>query len=287
MTPADRCPPSRSTEAAGPPLVGLRFALLAVGLGWLAGCHSFGPLADAGGRWLPARSSQAAAREAWTAWGEAHLESGDLLFVAGDSRILLGWVNFSQLAQQLTDSPFSHIALAAREDGQWVVYDTVPGGPRRTPLADFLADRRVHQWAVQRVRPESRHAIPYALEYCRDVWERQVPFDERFGHDNGRLYCSEMVEMAYRQAGLKLSDPVPIHQLPGYDSLSPHLIRLLRTAARIRPDQPVFVPGNDTLGLWASPRLKPVLEVSDLHVPPRFAIEQLIPDHGDDDFPPP
>ncbi len=284
MTPADGCRPNSPAPATCPRRDWLRFALLLAGLSGLTGCHSPGLRADRAGRWLPIRCPQTAARTDWTAWAEAHLQSGDLLFVAGDSRILLGWVNFSQLAREVTDSPFSHIGLAAREDGQWVVYDTVPGGPRRIRLADFLADRRVRQWAIRRVRDPYRHTIPAALEYCQDVWQRQVPFDERFGQDHQRLYCSEMVEMAYRHGGLELSEPVPLNQLPGYDSLSPHLIRLIRVAARLRPEQPVFVPGNDSLGIWSSPHLEPVLEVSDLREPPEEPAGTLISHHRHHDL---
>jgi hypothetical protein len=243
----------------------------------LAGCQTMAPPVRQAAPLLPAAwRSQTDSREAWNSWGQENLQSGDLLFVLGESRILLGLVNFSKLSSELADSPFSHVALVAREDGELVVYDIVPDGPRRTAFAEFVADRQAHTLAVKRLRPPYRHHIPEAIEYCAYVWKRRLPFDDSFRMDNERLYCSEMIEMAFRHAGLNLSQPLPIDQLPGYGELSPATRQLIQAATPIRPHQLVFVPGNETIGLWASPCLETVLDSSDLRRPPS---EQ----HGDDE----
>jgi hypothetical protein len=213
--------------------------------------------------------------EAWQHWGEQHLESGDLLFVHGESRILLGLVNFSSLASDLADSPFSHIALVSREEGRVWVYDIVAEGPRRLSFSDFVADRRLSLLAAKRLRPEYRHHIPPAIEFCRQVWRQRTPFDTNFRADNGRWYCSELVETAFRQTGLSLSEPVPIQQLPGYPNIAPAVRRLMHTARAIDVAEPVFLPGNDSLGIWSSPVLELVLEPTSVDALPPSAIFEV------------
>ncbi len=213
--------------------------------------------------------------QAWQRWGESHLQSGDLLFVRGQYRILLGLVDFSSLASDLTDSPFSHVALVSREDDGLWVYDTVADGPRRLAFADFIADRRLTLLAARRLRCAHRAHSAEAIDFCHDVWQRQVPFDETFRLENGRWYCSELIEMAFRHAGLPLSQPVPIQQLPGYDRVSPALRQVLLTARSIDPSEPVFFPGNDSAGIWSSAALEPLLGPTDIRQPPRPTIEMV------------
>lgn len=236
------------------------------------GCRTVQPpVEDLSARWQAAigMPDTRARVSAWQRWAESHLESGDLLFVRGQHRILLGLVDFSNLASDLTDSPFSHIALVSREeDGLWV-YDIVAEGPRRTAFADFVADRRLTLIAARRLRQQHRWSALPAIEFCHDVWQQQTPFDDSFRLENGRWYCSELIEMAFRHAGLPLSQPVPIQQLPGYDRVSPALRQVLLTARSIDPSEPVFFPGNDSAGIWSSAALEPLLAPTDIRQPPR------------------
>ncbi|TVS07966.1 MAG: hypothetical protein EA424_29115 [Planctomycetaceae bacterium] len=241
-----------------------------------AGCRAVQPpVEDLSARWQAAigMPDTRARALAWQHWGQSHLESGDVLFVRGQHRILLGLVDFSRLASDLTESPFSHIALVSREGDRLWVYDTVADGPRRTAFADFVADRRLTLLAARRLRLEHRHYASQAIDFCRDVWQQQVPFDDNFRLENGRWYCSELIEMAFRHAGLPLSEPVPIRQLPGYDRVSPAVGQVLLAARSIDPSEPVFFPGNDSLGIWASAALEPLLEPTDIRQPPQPTIE--------------
>lgn len=260
----------RSARRAPATRCALAIAALAAALATIAGCRAVAPSVRQHGAfaWAAAERSRAASREAWQRWGDAHLAEGDILFVQGESRILLGLVNFSKLASELSDSPFSHVALVAREDGLLVVYDTVAGGPRRTPLAELLASRELWIWGVKRLRPEYRDRIPDAVAYCRQAWLQQLPFDEDFRLDNEELYCAELVENAFRQNGLNLSEPVPIRLLPGYGRLSAPTRQMLLAATSIPAAQAVFIPGNDAIGLWASPCLQPLLDASELDALP-------------------
>ena len=204
----------------------------------------------------------------WEQWASSHLQDGDLLFVQGESRILLGLVDFSKLCTELADSQFSHIALVAREQGQWVVYDTVLTGPRRTPFGQFMADRRVWKVAVKRLRPEYRARVPQAIAYCRQVVETGIAFDDDFRLNNDRLYCSELIEVAFRHGGIALSEPIAINRLPGFDRVAKTTLRVVEAATSIEPEQKVIVPGNDRFGIWACPYLELVLPITDASSPP-------------------
>lgn len=253
--------------------------LAGCGLLLLAGCHTVGgdrAGVDSGG-WqfrelaaaLPTMPSASRhTKKAWREWGEDNLLSGDVIFVRGECRILLGLVDFSKLCSEVTHSPFSHVGIVAREGSSVVVYDTISSGPRRVPFDEFVTDELV--WAIAIKRPENRYRwhVEPALAFCRDVYKARIKFDNDFRPDDDRLYCSEMIEMAYRRSGLELCPAVPIDQLPGFGELSPGALQFIRTTTSIDTTQGIYVPGNDSIGLWSSPRLKLVLPETDKASPP-------------------
>jgi len=237
----------------------------------LSGCHTTGrlnwsdvdPFPDANQRFFWGNN-----QSLWRNWGAENLQSGDILFVQGESRILMGLVNFSRICTELADSKFSHVALVSRENDGLVVYDTVVGGPRRIPFDDFVADRRIWKVAVKRLRPEHQSHVPVAIAYCRQAHQSKTDFDEDFQLNNDRLYCTELIELAFRHAGLPLSEPIRIDELPGYELVSEPTKRLVQTATSIEMDQEVLLPGNDSIGIWANPRLDLVLDVTEVSSPP-------------------
>ncbi len=209
-------------------------------------------------------------RRAWDAWGRQHLQSGDLVFVMGESRILLGLLNFSKFSAEIAESPFSHVGVVAVEEEGPVVYDIISEGALRRPFADYVTDRRVWSFAVRRLHPARQASIPAALAFCRRVYEEQGEFDNAFRSDNDRYYCAELVEMAFREAGQPLSEPIRLNALPGYEKLSPATIALVQATTSITPDQEVFLPGNERYGIWSCPWLDTVLDKTDAEsLPPQ------------------
>jgi len=237
----------------------------------LSGCHGTGQFNWSTGGILPDANQRilwGEKRSAWADWAAKNLQCGDLLFVQGESRILMGLVNFSKVCTELTDSEFSHVAMVSRENDEIFVYDTVTGGPRRTPFSQFVADRRVWKIAVKRLRSEQQRFVPDAIAYCRQAYESKTKFDDDFQLNNDRLYCTELIELAFRHAGLTLSEPIRIDELPGYGLVSEPTKRLVQTATPIRADQEIFLPGNDTIGIWANPHMDLILDVMDVSSPP-------------------
>ena len=131
----------------------------------------------------------------------------------------------------------------------------------------MLADRHLHEVAIKRLRGISPDALAGIADFSRGLHDRHEKFDVDLKLDNGRLYCSEMVELAYRSVGHPLSEPIPIDQLPNYGK-HPQAIQFVRAMTRIEPDQPVLLPGNERFGIWCNPDLDLVVDLPDVKVPP-------------------
>lgn len=198
----------------------------------------------------------------WNRWGREVLREGDIVFRLGDARALRGTFALSWFIARATGSPFSHTGIVAIEDGSPVVYDCSEEGVRRMPFEAWMLES-VGPMGVKRLKPEHRHGIPGVIGYCRRVFEQEVPFDVAFGLGDDALYCLELTEKAFRSQRLVLSEPVRIGDWEHLSSFP--LTALLMPAATRRVegspitlDQPVYLPGNDRQGAWASPMLETV-----------------------------
>jgi hypothetical protein len=117
---------------------------------------------------------------------------------------------------------------------------------------------------VKRLRPEYRQHIPGVIAYCRAKFEEQVPFDYEFRPGDDAFYCVELTQKAFRSQGLVLSEPVRIgdwDQLGNYPltALASPFVTGLMLEHPITLEQPVFVPGNERQGVWASSLLQTVV----------------------------
>lgn len=189
-------------------------------------------------------------------FGREHIQEGDVLFRFGISYDPRGCI-LSSLVARVGDSPFSHEAIAHWEDGVLYVYDAVPApeGVRKIPFEFWALDNAPHSFAIKRLLPEYQPCIPAAMDNLEMVYQMQPPFDPSLKPDDDRVYCSEMIEKAFRAAGLELSEPIPLRCLPNYLRYS-----FLRPAAAlvvgIDVNEPVFAPGNECYGMFDSPRLE-------------------------------
>jgi hypothetical protein len=205
--------------------------------------------------------------DAWDDWARRHLHDGDLLFRMGDARAAWGLFPFSKVSAAIADSRFSHSGILAFEDGVPVVYDTTTTGPQRQPFAVWLLDVR-GSFAVKRPKPPYQSLAPRAVDFCRAVYDAQVPFDYGMKLGDDQFYCIELTERSYQQAGLPLSDPIRLDRLPRFAE-HPWTVRLLRLGTSMVPHQEAYVIGNDAIGIWASPALELVYEAPDGRPPRR------------------
>jgi hypothetical protein len=229
--------------------------------GWQG--NPWGPAAArarAEGRLPPIVMTPAMAR--WDRWGRTALRDGDIVFRMGDSRTLFGVFPFSRFLAGASGSRFSHAGIIAIEDGSPVVYDCTRPGVRRQPFAIWTLDN-FGPFAVKRLKPGWRQAIPGVLDYCRKVFAEQVPFDYNFDPDDSALYCLELTEKAFRSQGLVLSEPVRLGEMEnaGRYPISMEMFVLLSPLVLKKPltlEQAVYMPGNARHGVWASPLLEVV-----------------------------
>ena len=208
----------------------------------------------------PLQSNPEMAR--WHGWGREVLRQGDIVFRLGDARVVRGMVPLSRFIARATGSPFSHTGIVAIEDGLPVVYDCSSAGVQRQPFEVWMLDS-LGALGVKRLKPEHREPIPGVIDYCRAAFERQVPFDNGFRMEDDSLYCLELTEKAFRSQGLALSEPVRIGDWEYLASfpLTALLISPVSGMMLDRPitlEQPVYVPGNERNGVWASPLLETV-----------------------------
>jgi hypothetical protein len=213
------------------------------------------------GQLPPLPTNPAMAR--WGRWGRSVLREGDVVFRLGDARVLRGIVPLSFFIAKASGSPFSHTGIVAIEDGSPVVYDCSSDGVQRQPF-EFWMLNCVGSMGVKRLKPEHRRHIPGVIGYCRKVFEQQVPFDPEFRLGDEALYCLELTEKAFRSQGVVLSQPVRIgdwEHLMSFPltALGIPLVSRLVLERPITLEQPVYLPGNERQGVWASPLLETVV----------------------------
>jgi hypothetical protein len=212
---------------------------------------------------LPPLPSNAKMRRCGT-WGRNVLQNGDIVFRLGDARALGGVFPLSRVIAKATGSAFSHTGIVAIEDGAPVVYDCSSAGVQRQPFEVWMLDC-IGDFGVKRLKPGYQPHIAGVLGFCRMKFEQQVPFDFEFRPDDAALYCVELTEKAFRSQGLMLSQPVRIGDWECLDrypltALAAPVISGLLLEHPITLEQPVFVPGNEHQGIWASSLLEPVVE---------------------------
>jgi len=214
----------------------------------------------------------------WDDWGRKHLRSGDVVFRMGDARVARGWFPMSRFLANASNSKFSHTGVVVVEEGEPVVYDTTRTSVARQPFCVWILDN-VGNFGVKRLKAEYRSQVPQVVEYCHDVFARQVPFDYELGLDDQALYCVELTEKAFRNAGLKLSDPIRLGDMERAPEFPIQMMGIAAASkwALDRPltfEQEVFFPGNERHGIWSSDKLEVV-------VPPTFTPGYpYMADHG-------
>jgi hypothetical protein len=194
----------------------------------------------------------------WDAWGKTVLRDGDLLFRRGDAKLLFGRFPFSRFLSAVSNSRFSHTGIVAIENGEPVVYDTTKAGIRRQPFNIWILDN-AGPFGVKRVRPADQPYAAKAVQYCHELFAKQLPFDYDLGIGDDAFYCVEMTEKAYRSNGLPLSEPVRLGDMENI-SRYPVCVIVFLKMSKLSLDQPVYFPGNDQHGIWSSPRLTTVYE---------------------------
>ncbi len=110
---------------------------------------------------------------------------------------------------------YSHIGIVVSDNGKWKVVHAVPGESRDgidrvkiEPIDTFFLSTRAAHGAVMRLRGCSAVAAREAAQSASRLVG--VPFDYNYNwQDTTRLYCTQLIVVAYSSAGIDLLSGVP------------------------------------------------------------------------------
>lgn len=173
------------------------------------------------------------------------LRDGDVVFQTSRSAQ-------SAAIQAATRSPYSHMGMIVVRSGKPFVLEAV-ATVRETPLAEWIARGRDGHYVAKRLRDADTVLDAASTRRLIAAGERFAgrAYDLTFEWSDERLYCSELVWKAYREAlGVELGARA---RLGSFD-LSGAVVRTKmreRYGDRVPLDEPVISPA----AVFASPRL--------------------------------
>lgn len=144
----------------------------------------------------------------------------DIAFQNGDIIVAGGVSLQSRMVMSLTDANrYSHVGMIqVTPQGLYVIHAAPTGAGdggvgdkvARIPLSLFLADRGYVEVQVMRIKAQSAETMQLAQDACAYAHacvQQDIPFDNEFDLDEqDTMYCSELVYLAYQQAGLDWPD---------------------------------------------------------------------------------
>ena len=120
-------------------------------------------------------------------WHYSPME-GDILFQSLPRSRLVNAI------EGVSESPYSHCGIVAKQDGRWIVYEAYRN-VEATPLREFVFRGRNQGFAVYRFKPSYQQFIPATIDKVRTFLGR--PYDVRYRMDDDHIYCSELIYKAY------------------------------------------------------------------------------------------
>lgn len=122
------------------------------------------------------------------------LRDGDIIFHTSRS-------SQSAAIQRATHSRYSHMGMILHRDGKLFVYEAV-SPVRYTPLDRWIARGEGGRYVVKRWRDADTKLDAKAVQRLRKAALRFEgrPYDLAFEWSDTRIYCSELVWKAYREA---------------------------------------------------------------------------------------
>ncbi len=148
--------------------------------------------------------------------------TGDLLFQVNESSAATDAI--TDATAQEDSVKFSHVALFFEEDGEgWVLEASGEGGVRCVTWDDFLASsaRIGGRPGVVVKRVKGEFPVEEAVERAKS--HLGEPYDYSFRPDNGKMYCSELIQACYlRENGTPIFTVRPMNfrdakgELPAY-----------------------------------------------------------------------
>lgn len=163
------------------------------------------------------------------------IQEGDLLF----QHIVGAQGEALRLA---TRSPWTHVGIAFREEGRWMVLEAV-GPVKRTPLQEWIEQGAGH-YVAKRMRGEPLSAEALAKLRAAAKPYMGKAYDWQFGWSDEKIYWSELVWKLYAEGlGIRLCEPKPLKE---YDLGSELVQRTMQERYGSGPplDEPMVAPST-------------------------------------------
>ena len=144
---------------------------------------------------------------AWAASLPAsQLQPGDLLFVTASQTGLSGAINDATARQG--EVSYDHVGLVASHGDDAQVLHADQQGSRAQPLGEFLqqADDRQRQVDAYRLRDAPPAVIADGIATARRLLGK--PYNATYVPNEDSLYCSDLVERAFRAHGIFALQPM-------------------------------------------------------------------------------
>ncbi len=162
------------------------------------------------------------------------LRDGDIIFQTSRS-------GQSLAIQRATHSPYSHVGLVFFRSGKPFVLEAV-ATVRYTPLAQWTARGDGGRYVVRRLKSALAPGQARALRVAAEKYAGK-PYDLYFEWSDDRIYCSELVWKAYRDAlGVEIGKRQKLREFDLTDPVVKAKMRE-RYGKDVPMDEPVISPG--------------------------------------------
>lgn len=169
---------------------------------------------------------------------DTNYHNGDIIFQSSMS-------GQSMAIQLATHSVYSHCGLLFSDNGRWYVYEAVQP-VKKTPVEEFISRGDNNYFVVKRLAGADSILDAAAMKKMRQAVNSHLGknYDLWFGWNDERIYCSELVWKAYKDAtGLEVGAPKPMGE---YDLTHPEVQRIMkqRYGNDIPKDELMISPGS-------------------------------------------
>lgn len=138
------------------------------------------------------------------------LRNGDLIFRKGRS-------NLSRIIMTIYPGEFSHTGILLKKDDGWYVIhasENDDDGKREevieVPVSQFIKGAK--GYGIARVKCTPRQ-VEIATRVAIKMARAKIPFDTDYNlKDASKVYCTELVYVAYKAAGIDLLRTIPPHR---------------------------------------------------------------------------
>lgn len=137
------------------------------------------------------------------------IQEGDIIFQISSS-------SQSKAIQLATGSPYSHLGIIYKNDGQFFVYEAVQP-VKLTPLTEWINRGENGHYVVKRLVDAKHILTDSILSKMRQIGSQYMgkAYDIYFEWSDDKIYCSELVWKIYKQAaGIEIGE---LEQLSDFD----------------------------------------------------------------------